>query len=70
MQVLFDKKQDIGDLRARIEALPEGQKLPDVTVQSVDLAKEEKGHRFMIVTSMSTIDESNPPPTGPKTNIA
>ncbi|HVC99058.1 MAG TPA: protein translocase subunit SecD, partial [Pirellulales bacterium] len=64
VQTLFEKKQEIADIRGKVEMLP------DVTVQSVDLGDEEKGHRFLIVTSMSEIDESNPPPTGPKTNIA
>ncbi|HUY35052.1 MAG TPA: protein translocase subunit SecD [Pirellulales bacterium] len=63
VQVLFEKKQEIGYIRDRVNDLP------DVTVQSVDLGDEEKGHRFLIVTSMSEIDESNPPPSGPKTNI-
>jgi len=64
VQTLFEKQQEIADIRGKVDMLP------DVTVQSVDLGDEEKGHRFLIVTSMSEIDESNPPPSGPKTNIA
>ena len=57
VEVLFEKPQDIADVRAGLEDLP------DLAVQDVQIAGEETGLRFMINTSR-TVDEENPAEKG------
>lgn len=63
VEALFEKPQDIADIRERV------QDLPDVTVQDIRIEGETPGKRFLIITSKSDIVESPPPASGPKTNI-
>ncbi len=63
VETLFDKEQDIADVREKVA------ELPDVTVQEVSISNEPPHRRFLIITSKSDIDESNPAQEGPKTNI-
>jgi SecD/SecF fusion protein len=63
VEALFEKPQKVADIRELVKDLP------DVTVQDIHIEEEEPGKRFLIITSKSDIDEANPPPTGPKTNI-
>lgn len=63
VEALFEKPQDIADIRERV------QDLPDVTVQDIRIEGETPGKRFLIITSKSDIIESPPPASGPKTNI-
>ncbi|HVX10122.1 MAG TPA: protein translocase subunit SecD [Pirellulales bacterium] len=63
VEALFEKPQDIADIRDRVKDLP------DVTVQDIHITGEPLGKRFLIITSKSDIDETQEHPTGPKTNI-
>jgi SecD/SecF fusion protein len=63
VEALFEQPQDVADVRERVKDLP------DVTVQDIQIRGEPPGERFLIITSKSDIDETNPPPSGPKTNI-
>jgi SecD/SecF fusion protein len=63
VEVLFEKPQDVAEIRERVKDLP------DVTVQDIHIQDEPSGQRFLIITSKSDIDEAQEHPTGPKTNI-
>ncbi len=63
VEALFEKPQDVADIRERVK------ELPDVTVQDIHIKGEPSGQRFLIITSKSDIDETKTPATGPKTNI-
>ncbi|HEV3344250.1 MAG TPA: protein translocase subunit SecD [Pirellulales bacterium] len=63
VEALFEQPQNVADVRNRVEGLP------DVTVQDIHIKDEPSGKRFLIITSKSDIDETNPPASGPKTNI-
>ena len=63
VETLFSKEMHIEDIRQKVA------KLPDVTVQEVSITNEEPHRRFLIITSKSNIDEANPKPGEPKSNI-
>ncbi|HWB14247.1 MAG TPA: protein translocase subunit SecD [Pirellulales bacterium] len=63
VETLFEKPQEVADIRELVKDLP------DVTVQDIHIEGEPSGKRFLIITSKSDIDETNPPATGPKTDI-
>ncbi|MGH7137168.1 MAG: protein translocase subunit SecF, partial [Pirellulales bacterium] len=63
VEALFEQPQDIADIRDRVKDLP------DVTVQDIHIEGEPAGKRFLVITSKSDIDESQPVAAGPKTNI-
>ncbi|HUY87334.1 MAG TPA: protein translocase subunit SecD [Pirellulales bacterium] len=63
VETLFSKAMNIGEIREQVA------NLPDVTVQEVSITDEEPHRRFLIITSKSDIDETNPPEKGPQSNI-
>ena len=52
VQMLFNKPQNIADVRGTLEKLP---KFPDVTISEVSVSKEEVNVRFDVNTSNSDI---------------
>ena len=68
VEALFEKPQNIADIRQRLSDLPDDA-LPDVTVQDIHISGEPLGTRFLIITSKSDIDETDVSREGPKTNI-
>ena len=63
VETLFNQEMHVEDLRQKVA------NLPDVTVQEVSITNEEPHRRFLIITSKSDIDEANPQPGEPKSNI-
>jgi len=54
VEAIFEEPQNIADIRAKLESVSD--KLPDVTVQDVQIAGEEPNKRFVINTSRQDED--------------
>jgi len=55
VQTLFNKSQDVADIRNKLENMPKN--FPDVTISEVSVGQQEKNVRFEVNTSNTNIEQ-------------